>query len=147
VTPKQEAFARAYVETSNASEAYRRSYNIGSMSQRAVEVEASKLLKHPEVTLRLEQLQRKAQKRHEITLDTITEMLKADRELARQNGQPAAAVSAAMGLAKIHGLIVDKAELTHKTSVEDLSDAELADIARASGRRAATSAVRTSQPH
>ena len=49
--------------------------------------------------------------RHEITIDTITAMLKADRELAREKEQPAAAVSAAMRLAKLHGLIVDKSKM------------------------------------
>ena len=33
LTIKQEAFARAYVETGNASEAYRRAYNAENMQQ------------------------------------------------------------------------------------------------------------------
>jgi hypothetical protein len=82
------------------------------MSQRSVEVEASKLLKHPEVALRLSELQKAARKRHDITVDSVTRMLIADRELARENGQPSAAVSAVMGLAKIHGLILDKAQIS-----------------------------------
>ena len=112
LTPKQEAFAQAYVEASNASEAYRRSYSAVKMAQRTVEVEASKLLSHPEVTLRVSELQKRAQQRHDITVDTITAMLIADRELAREKGQPSAAVSAVMGLAKIHGLILDKAQIS-----------------------------------
>ena len=80
----------------------------------------------------VERLQLKHQKRHEITVDSITEMLKADRQLARDNAQSGAAVTAAMGLAKLHGLIVEKREVTHKQGVEDLSDAELGNIARGS---------------
>lgn len=112
LTTKQEAFAKALTEGCSASEAYRRAYNAENMSQRSVEVEASKLSNHPEVTLRLVELQERAQKRHDITIDTLTEMLKADRDLARDIEQPSAAVSAVMGLAKIHGLILDKAQIS-----------------------------------
>lgn len=48
--------------------------------------------------------------RHRVTIDTITEMLREDRQLAHTVAQSGAAVSASMGLAKLHGLIVDKAE-------------------------------------
>lgn len=132
MTPKQEAFARAYVETGNASEAYRRAYDAKRMKNEAIAVNACKLLKNAKVALMVERLQLKHQKRHEITVDSITEMLKADRELARSNAQSGAAVTAVMGLAKLHGLIVEKREVTHKQSVEDLSDAELGNIARGS---------------
>jgi len=40
LTPKQEAFACAYVETGNASEAYRRVYQPKKMGQKAITVEA-----------------------------------------------------------------------------------------------------------
>jgi phage terminase small subunit len=142
MTPKQEAFARAYVETGNASEAYRRSYNAGKMKPEAIKVNACKLLKDANVALTVERLQLKHQKRHDVTVDSITEMLKADRELARRNAQSGAAVTAAMGLAKLHGLIVEKREVTHKQGVEDLSDAELGNIARGSGNGAAEAAPR-----
>jgi phage terminase small subunit len=110
LTPKQEAFAQAYVETSNASEAYRRSYSASKMKQPAIEVEASRLLDHPKVALRVHELRERARKRHDINVDTITEMLKEDRELARNNNQTSAAVTAVMGMAKLHGLLVDKQE-------------------------------------
>lgn len=38
--------------------------------------------------------------------------MSADRKLAREKGQLIAAVSAVMGLAKIHGLILDKAQIS-----------------------------------
>lgn len=142
MTPKQEAFARAYVETGNASEAYRRSYNAGNMKPEAIKVKACELLKNGNVAVTVERLQLKHQKRHEITVDSITEMLKADRELARENAQSGAAVTAAMGLAKLHGLIVEKREVTHKQGVEDLSDAELGNIARGSSNGTAETATR-----
>lgn len=138
LTPKQEAFARAYVETGNASEAYRLAYNPEKMSDPSIAVEACRLLAHPKVSLMVNRLRTKASERHEITIDTITEMLKADRQLARENAQSAAAVTAAMGLAKLHGLIVEKREVKNVSTVEDLDDNELADLAR-SGRSGAAS--------
>lgn len=126
LTPKQEAFAKAYVETGNASAAYRTAYGADGWTENALNVQASKMLKHPKIVLRLSELQRRAQERHDITIDTITEMLKADRELARERGQCSAAVNAAMGLAKLHGLIVDKTEhsggmtMTHEQRLDEL---------------------------
>jgi phage terminase small subunit len=73
LTPKQEAFAQAYIETGNASEAYRRAYSAKNFSDNALAVQASKTLKHPKVALRIEQLQAHHQKRHEVTVDRIVQ--------------------------------------------------------------------------
>ena len=123
LTQKQEAFARAYVETGNASEAYRRAYDAARMKPEAIHVNASKLLADTKVALRVDALQAKHAKRHDITVDRITEMLLDDRTLARSNDQPAAAVSAAMGIAKLHGLIIDKSKVelaTHEDALTEL---------------------------
>jgi phage terminase small subunit len=71
LTIKQEAFAKAYIETGNASEAYRRAYSAKNFSDNALAVQASKTLKHPKVVLRIADLQAAHQKRHEITVDRI----------------------------------------------------------------------------
>jgi phage terminase small subunit len=94
LTPKQEAFACAYVETGNASEAYRRSGYSTRQSAKAINENSSKLL--TKVLPRVQQLQAGHARRHNIMVDSITEMLKADRELARSLNQPAVAVSASM---------------------------------------------------
>ncbi len=44
LTPKQEAFALAYVETGNASEAYRYAYDAGNMKLASVNRKAKELL-------------------------------------------------------------------------------------------------------
>lgn len=145
MTPKQEAFSRFYVETGNATEAYRQSYNAKKMSQHAIEVEASLLLQHPEVSLRVNQLKAKHQKRHEITVDKLTEMaMKAYREaqrIAPTSGQmqTSAMVKATEFIGKLHGLLVEKSEVKHVSGVEDLNDDELANLAR-SGRNGASQA-------
>ena len=48
MTIKQELFAQAYIETGNASEAYKRAYNTQANAN-TVYRKASQLLKHPEV--------------------------------------------------------------------------------------------------
>jgi phage terminase small subunit len=61
LTPKQEAFALAYVETGNAAEAYRRAYDVKAATQHSsIYVAASRLLDNPKVMLRVEELQKQA---------------------------------------------------------------------------------------
>ena len=57
LTPKQHAFCVAYMESNNASDAYRKAYNAEGMSPAAVNVEASRLLDHPTIALRLVEMQ------------------------------------------------------------------------------------------
>lgn len=148
MTPKQEAFARAYVETGNASEAYRQCYSAEKMSAQVVNNEASKLLQHHEITVRVQELQAAAQKRSAITVDYITDMLVRAAKKAEEEAKGASAlVSAAMGLGKLHGHITEKREIKHVSGVEDLDDAELGNIARASRNRASTPASRSSKSH
>ena len=93
---------------------------------RVVTVKASELLKNGKVTVRVEALQARHAKRHDITIDALTEQLLEDRRLAYRVEQPGAAVSATMGLAKLHGLIVDRAKLnadvtiTHEQALREI---------------------------
>jgi hypothetical protein len=113
MTPKQEAFARAYVETGNASEAYRQSYDAENMGDNTIHVHASKLLRHDKVRIRIEELQERAAKKHDVTIDSLLAELEEARKIAIANPRSvSAAVSASMGKAKLAGLIVDKAEHT-----------------------------------
>ena len=114
MTPKQEAFCLAYIETGNASEAYRQAYNVGKMKPGSVNVEAVKLLANPNIALRVAELKSELVERHKVTTDTIAVMLREDRQFARECETPGAAVSATMGLAKLYGLLTDKTELTGK---------------------------------
>lgn len=114
LTPKQEAFARAYIETGNASEAYRRSYNAENMKPESVWRKANEVLANGKVTAMVDDLKAKANERCLVTVSSLTDELEEARALALQEGQPSAAVSASMGKAKLHGLLVDKAELAGK---------------------------------
>ena len=61
LTPKQEKFAQLYVELGNASEAYRLAYNSKAKVE-SVNVEASKMLKDPKISLHIEKLKRAREK-------------------------------------------------------------------------------------
>lgn len=103
MTPKQELFAQAYLETSNASEAYKRAYNTQANAN-TVNRKASQLLKHPEVSTHITVLQNEQRKKHHLTLDDILQELEQSRLLALENIQCSAAISATMGKAKLLGL-------------------------------------------
>ncbi len=61
LTPKQAEFVRQYLKTGNASEAMRRAYSYTSgWSQNALAVQASRQLAKPNVSLRIKELQDKA---------------------------------------------------------------------------------------
>src|SRR5688572_28066046 len=71
LTPKQEKFCQTYIETGNASEAYRKAYSAANMKDKQVWEESCKLLKTPKVSQRVELLREGIQKRHEITVDRV----------------------------------------------------------------------------
>jgi len=75
LTPKQENFCQAYVETSNASEAYRRSYNASNMSDKSVWEKASVTLAKVKVRARIEEIlaerERRMHERFEVTKERI----------------------------------------------------------------------------
>lgn len=71
LTPKQESFCQKYIETGNASEAYRQSYDAGKMLPKTVWEEASRLLADPKVSARVDELGGKHLRRHEVTVDRV----------------------------------------------------------------------------
>ena len=110
LTPKQEAFALAYIETGNASEAYRRAYNTGNMKPETVNRSAKELLDNRKIAARISEFQAAHQQRHAITIDGLTTHLEDARALAMKNDQATGAVQAVMGTAKLHGMLKDKVE-------------------------------------
>lgn len=71
LTIKQENFCNYYVESGNASDAYRRAYSCDKMKDEAVVVEASKLKDSPNVSLRIDELKAKLQSKSDITKERI----------------------------------------------------------------------------
>ena len=114
LTIKQEAFAHAYVETGNASEAYRRAYDTTNWTDKSVWEKASHLLANSKVRARVDQLRADIRERHTYTVDDLVAELEEAREVAKKNGAAAPMVQATMGKGKLLGLIIDKAEHTGK---------------------------------
>lgn len=132
LTPKQEAFALAYVETGNASEAYRRSYNAGNMKPEVVANKASALLKKGDVRVMVEQLQGKAADAAVVTLEGHLKRLHDLSTKAESEGKYAAAVAAEISRGKAAGLYVDKTELTGANggAVETVTRIELVPLTK-----------------
>jgi hypothetical protein len=72
---------------------------------------ASQLLARPNVKKRHEQLLANRRALTCVTVDFVTGMLVKAYELAIQVAQPAAAAAAAMDIAKLHGLVIERAQL------------------------------------
>jgi phage terminase small subunit len=105
LTPKQEAFCRGYLETGNATEAYRRAYDVDPNSRDSwLHVEACQLLGSPKITRRVEELQDEAARLSIYTVMKASQEYEDARALAMDAGNPAAAVSAISGKVKLFGL-------------------------------------------
>jgi len=105
LTPKQEAFALAYVETGNAAEAYRRAYDVKAQTTHGtIYAAASKLLADNRIYTRVKDLQKQAAELTLYTVKAAFDEYEAARQMALQVGNPSAAVSAVSGKVKLFGL-------------------------------------------
>lgn len=116
LTPKQENFCLAYLETGNASEAYRRSYDAENMTPESVNRKAKELIDNGKITARLEELRAPVIAKAQLTVEDLLRELEEARQLAMTAATPqsAAAVGATMGKAKLLGL--DKQIIDHTSS-------------------------------
>lgn len=114
LTPKQAAFCRLYLETGNASEAYRQAYVKSNLTPATVHVKASHLLNSDKIAARVCELQGELRQRHRVTVDSLLAELEEARQaaLTAKKPQAAAAVTATMGKAKLAGLDKEVVELT-----------------------------------
>nr|DAR38673.1 MAG TPA: Terminase small subunit [Caudoviricetes sp.] len=106
VTEQQEKFCRVFVETGNASEAYRQAYNAKNMGANTIAARASEMLNKSNITVRLQQLREVHQKRHNVTVDSLVAELEEIKNVAlsAETPQSSAAVAAVLGKAKLMGL-------------------------------------------
>ncbi len=138
LTPKQEAFARFYVETGNASEAYRRAYDAENMSPETIKVKASQLLAQDNVAVTVRAIQGEAAQRHDITLDKLTFMAMEAYQQAKDDGSAKGAdamVKAVAQISRMHGFDVkerdnkrdpfEDMDARDRKSILDAIDAEL----------------------
>lgn len=103
--PKYERFAQELAKGKTADEAYAKA------GYRANRGNAATLKANQSISGRVEEIMERKAVRAEVTVQSLTDMLRDDRELARQLGQAAAAKSCVDSIAKLHGLIIDKSEV------------------------------------
>lgn len=151
LTPKQEAFALAYFETRNGGEAYRRAYDVAESARTDnwVYVEAWQLLQNPKVAQRIAELEAEAKKLAIYTRQTAMDELEQARNLAHQEGQAGAAVSAVNSKIKLFGMDRPKQVRlagpdggpiqTEDVSARDILARRIADLASRSAENGDTS--------
>jgi len=102
--PKHELFAQEVAQGKTVTEAY------VLAGYRHNDGNASKLNTRPEIQDRIKEITGKAALRAEITIAKVLAELEEARSLAIRIEQPAPAVSASMGKAKVAGLLIEKQE-------------------------------------
>lgn len=118
LTPKQENFVIAYLETGNASEAYRRAYNASGSSDPVINVNANKLLNNTKIAIRIAELRKPVIEQVQITLKNHLDKLAELRDKADASEKWQAAIVAEVARGKASGLYVEKQEIKHEGFVE-----------------------------
>lgn len=117
--PKWERFAQELAKGKSQTEAYQ------IAGYRGDRTAASRLSTNSNISDRVAELQERGASRAEITVDRIRDMLLEDRQLARELGQSAAAVSAVDKLAKLYGHMIDRKEIGKPGEFDRMTEDEL----------------------
>lgn len=106
LTPKQERFVTEYLIDFNGTQAAIRA----GYSESTARQTASENLTKPDIQEALKAAKAEYAKQHGVTIGEVTEMHRKAYRVALEAGNPGAMTTAAQNLAKLHGLIVDRAE-------------------------------------
>lgn len=112
-----------YIETGNASEAYRQSYNCSKTKPESINRLAFDLLQNIKITSRIDELRAKHAERHNITVNDLIKELEEARKaaLSAMVVQSSASVAATMSKAKLLGFLDKKEEDKSIDLVETLN--------------------------
>ena len=126
LTLAQERFAMAYVECGDAKEAFNAVWGLSGAP-----MPLARLIEHPAIIRRVSYLynQRVALMQHscKVDVDLLIRELEQARQIAITEREASAAIAATMGKAKLHGLLVDRKEISLKRP-EDMTEAELRQV-------------------
>lgn len=75
LTIKQENFCNYYIESGNASDAYRRAYSCEKMKNETVNIKASELLNNGKIAVRVKELQEEQKEKSDITKERVLQEL------------------------------------------------------------------------
>ncbi|MBR3654877.1 MAG: terminase small subunit [Elusimicrobia bacterium] len=118
LTTKQQQFVLHYtINGGNASDAYRSAYDCSKMSDKAINVEACKLLKNPNVTLWLNQAELNKQEVFEDELkysvkDCFDELSDVQKRAKKDKGNYSQEIKAIELKGKLAGHFIDKHQVT-----------------------------------
>lgn len=118
LTVKQTDFCLFYIETGNASEAYRLAYDAENMKPETVNRRAFDLMENGKIKAMIEALQAEHRKEHNITVSDILNKLEDIYSEAMKKGNLSSAVSAVMGQAKVLGF--DKQTINLESDIKPL---------------------------
>lgn len=132
--PRHEAFAQERAKGKTVDEAY---VLAGFSANRG---NAARLNANESVRARIAEIQAKASKRAEITVQSLADELEEARAIALKEGQTSAAVSATMGKAKLFGLGVENKRVSGTFQVVNLTHEQIGKLS-ADERAALASAL------
>jgi phage terminase small subunit len=112
LTLKQDNFVLAYIETGNATEAYRRAYDTKKMNEATINRSAKELLDNPKISARVAELRKPVVEQVQITLKSHLDKLAELRDQAEQDAKWTAAIQAEVARGKASGLYVDQVKHT-----------------------------------
>ena len=112
LTARQEAFCLRYLETGNASEAYRQTYKSTVMKPETVNRKAKELLDNGKITARLDELRAPVVEKAQLTLESHLTELDRLKTAAEGAGNITAAIRAEELRGKAAGLYMAKVEVT-----------------------------------
>ena len=112
LNPKQAAFVREYQKDRNATQAAIRA----GYSEKTARSQGQRLLTYVDIAEAIDAAAAQHAERCDITVDSLTKELEADRGLARTSKQASAAITATMSIAKLHGLDIERSEVNLEVS-------------------------------
>jgi len=121
-TQKKEDFCLAYLETGNASEAYRSAYDAENMKPETIAKRASELMSDGYVTGRLEELRAPVREKALLTLESHLKRLDELSRKAEEAEQFAPAITAETNRGKAAGLYTEKTDNIHRVVLDDGSN-------------------------
>lgn len=125
LTIKQENFCLAYIETGNASEAYRRVYDVSKTSDVSINRLAKQLMDNIKIASRIAELRKPVIERAQITLEQHLADLKILRDKADAAEKYGPAIQAEVARGKASGHYIDRVEHGEVGEFDKLNDSEL----------------------
>ena len=118
LTPKQENFCLSYLETGNATEAYRRSYDAEKMLPATINRSAKALMDHDKITARINFLREPAIIKARCTFEEHLDRLEDLSRKEESEGNYASDITAEISRGKAAGHYTEKMHLKHEGTVD-----------------------------